>query len=152
MTRFLDPGGEFYISPFGGPEFGRVDFSPFAPGWSFSFQSAPATSWLYQNVGFFYFYEAYFGHGGSFSMTAPGSLTFTGVVTSGYGQWTCSGGGCEASVDAFFFGQWSNGQYASGEGGLVENLDFSPYVNLHTAITPEPAQHSPVWVRYSRHR
>ena len=123
---------------FGGPESGLVNFDPFAPGWSFSFQSAPATSWQYQENQFGYFtYEAMFGRGGSFEMTAPGGLTFTGVVTSGYAYLDVLPGGESSGVDAFFSGQWSNGQYASGEAGLGGNLDFAPGAHLDTTIAPE---------------
>ncbi len=136
----LNDGFEYLVS-FGGPESGSANFDPVAPGWSFSFQSAPATSWQYEEyVMGYYSYNAQFGYGGSFTMTAPGSLTFTGVVTSGNAFEFEIGGGGREGVDAFFFGQWSNGLYASGEADLGESFEVgAPYVNLHTAITPEPA-------------
>ena len=66
----FDPGTQGY------PEHGMADFSPVAPGWSASFDSASAISMgLFSRT-----YEAEFGTDTSFALNAPG----------GCNSWVCS--------------------------------------------------------------
>jgi hypothetical protein len=114
---------------------GFADFSFVAPGWSFSFQSAPAISFCFFCPDF---YDASFGQGGTFTMTGPAGLglTFNGVMTSGF-SFDFSNQGW---VNANFIGQWSNGLHASGKAsvGIDRPLNIGGAF-LSTSIVPEPS-------------
>ena len=88
-----------------------------------------------------YSYSAIFGLGGTFQMSLPNGLTFTGVITSGSAGY----GGLTSEVDVNYAGRWSNGQYASGSVEEQE-LGFGPYQGLSESTyqgssqqTPEPS-------------
>jgi hypothetical protein len=122
----FDPGSQ------GSPELGMADFSSVAPGWSASFDSAPAISWgvILDE------YIADFGMGGSFTIDAPGGMQLTGMLTSGV-AFLFPGGNAEAV--AAFQGYWNNGMFADGVmiGDSIGNqgLDATLMVTTHT---PEP--------------
>lgn len=73
-------------------------------------------------------------------MTGPTGLglTFNGVVTSGSSN--RSPMGVDEFVSATFFGQWSNGQDASGNVSI--DVSDTPFASLSTSttpvVTPEP--------------
>src|SRR5215469_4942930 len=126
--------GNPVIFPPGGPMSGFADFSSVAPGWSFTFQSAPAISFCFSCPDF---YDASFGQGGTFTMTGPAGLglTFNGEVTSGFSN--RSPMGVDEFVSATFLGQWSNGQHASGN--ISIDVSDSPFASLSTSTnSPEP--------------
>lgn len=121
----FDPGSQ------GSSEQGLADFSPVAPGWSATFDSGPAIAWGV----IFGAYQAEFGVGGSFAMTAPGGMQFSGMLTSGV---AFSFPGPFAETVAWFEGNWNNGFNA--EGVMVWN-NFeagNPVILDVTTSTPEP--------------
>jgi hypothetical protein len=116
----------------GSPESGMADFSSVAPGWSASFNSAPAIAWgiIFQE------YIAEFGPGGFFDITAPGGMQFSGMLTSGLALSFPDG---TAETVAWFQGHWNNGFYANG---VMVWDDFEPgapvTLTVTTYTTPEP--------------
>jgi hypothetical protein len=87
-------------------------------------------------------YSATFGLGGTFQMSLPDGLTFTGIVTSG----TAGYEGLTSEVQMNYAGQWSNGQYATGsvyeyELGFGPNQSLTEMTNLgaEQLTTPEPS-------------
>jgi hypothetical protein len=91
-------------------------------------------------------YYATFGLGGVFQMSLPGGLTFTGVVTSG----SAGEEGLTSEVQVFFSGQWSNGQFATGNvyeyeigngpmESLTEQIGQGGQGRLARQSTPEPS-------------
>jgi PEP-CTERM motif len=122
----FDPGSQ------GSPESGMADFRSVAPGWSASFDSAPAIAWgiIFQE------YIAEFGPGGSFAIAAPGGMQFSGMLTSGLALSFPDG---SAETVAWFQGHWNNGLFANGV--MVWN-DFDPgapvTLTVTTDATPEP--------------
>jgi hypothetical protein len=112
----------------GSPSNGTADFTSIAP-WTLQFITADALSW--QEGPSYYF--AAFGQGGSFDLTGPYGLTFTGVVTSGQAGYL----GFQSFVDVTFSGKWSDGLYGYGDaelyfiGGSYES-DLNAY-----AVAPE---------------
>jgi hypothetical protein len=105
---------------------------------SYNFVTALPLSWT--DMGYSYF--ATFGLGGTFQMSLPDGLTFTGVVTSG----TSAGEGLTSEVQMNYAGQWSNGQYATGsvyeyDLGFGPNQSLNEMTDLGAAqlTTPEPS-------------
>ncbi len=123
----FDPGSQ------GSPELGMADFNSVAPGWSASFDSAPAISWgvILDE------YIAEFGTGGSFTIDAPGGMVFTGMLTSGV-AFGFPGGGAEAVAE--FQGHWNNGMFADGVmiGDAIGNQGLDATLIVTTFTTPEP--------------
>ena len=120
----------------GSPAGGSGDFTPLNDPWTYGFQTGNALTWSDDGGG----YYATFGEGGVFTMTGPGGLTFTGVITSG----TVDVTGQMASIEVSFSGQWSNGAFATGavttmtdppNDFLLEG--FTTQVSQQT--TPEPS-------------
>jgi uncharacterized repeat protein (TIGR03803 family) len=97
----------------GGSAGGQADFNSIGYPWTYNFETAKALTWS-QNGNSYY---AEFGYGGSFAMTGPGGVTFTGVITSGYAAVM----GFQYVVAVRYSGQWSNGLY--GYGGLSTFFD-----------------------------
>jgi hypothetical protein len=104
-----DPGGG------GSPATASADFQPSMEPWIFNGTTRNALSWYGEGGD----YHAIFGYGGTFDISGPEGLIFTGVVTSGVaamdgpGVWV---------VDVNYFGQWSNGLYGYGtaDGQIME--------------------------------
>lgn len=116
----------------GSPEQGMANFSPVAPGWSASFDSAPAISWgVILDT-----YQAGFGTGGSFTLTAPGGMQLSGMLTSGVAFLFPRG---TAETAAWFQGNWNNGLSANGV-MVWDDFDAGAPVTLNvTTYAPEPA-------------
>jgi hypothetical protein len=125
-TCFVDPGS------FGSPASGDADFTPIGLPWTYSFQTGAAVTWCDSCNGLEY--DATFDSG-SFTMTGPAALTFTGVVTSGTG----AAGGTLAQAGVSFFGQWSDGLYGYGSAGIVETYPGVFEVSLDSNLVPEPS-------------
>jgi hypothetical protein len=77
-----------------------------APSVSYYFVTGLPLSW--SDTG--YSYTATFGLGGSFQMTLPNGLTFTGMITSG----SAGSEGFTSEIQVYYAGRWSDGQYATG--------------------------------------
>ena len=121
----FDPGSQ------GSPERGMADFSSVAPGWSATFDSAPAISWGF----FFGTYQAEFGAGGSFAIAAPGGMQLSGMLTSGVAFSFPDG---SAETVAWFQGYWNDGLFANGVMAW-DNFESGAPVTLEvTTSTPEP--------------
>ena len=114
------------------PATGSADFTPIGTQVTFGFTTDNPISWGFDQNGDYF---ANFGYGGSFDMTGPGGLTFTGVVTSGGAEAT----GLASMVDVNFFGQWSNGQYAEGTADLGQSGMGTLSASLDEQIAPEPS-------------
>jgi hypothetical protein len=121
----FDPGSQ------GSPEHGMADFSSVAPGWSATFDSSPAITWGI----FFGEYIANFGPGGSFAITAPGGMQFSGVLTSGLALSFPNG---SAETVAWFQGYWNSGLFANGVMDWNSFDPGSPATLNVTTFTPEP--------------
>jgi PEP-CTERM motif len=121
----FDPGSQ------GSPESGMANFSSVAPGWSASFDSAPAISWGI----IFGEYFAEFGPGGSFAIAAPGGMQFSGMLTSGLALSFPDG---SAETVAWFQGRWNNGSYANGVMVWDDFEPGAPVTLTVTTYTPEP--------------
>ena len=105
------------IGIYGSPASGSANFTPVGTPATFNFVTGEATSWsLHGSI-----YMATFGYGGFFDMTYSGGLTFTGVVTAG----SVDGNGGGSSVYVEFFGQWSNGQYATGDSREYQQTSYT---------------------------
>lgn len=116
----------------GSPEHGTADFVRIAPGWIATFDSDPAITWGI----FFGEYIAEFGRGGAVSITEPGGLQFSGILTSGVAFRFPNG--FEETV-AWFQGRWSNGLYADGlMVGQVFDGDNSSAALVVNTYAPEP--------------
>ena len=104
------PLGACFVDPFAGGQPGNyadgsANFNPIGQPWSYTFQTALPLTWNYDSqTGE---YSAAFGAGGSFLMTGPGGLTFTGEITGG--DAFQSQGGTAFGVNLSFAGQWSTG-------------------------------------------
>jgi hypothetical protein len=83
-------------------------------------------------------YTAVFGAGGTFAMTGPDHLTFTGQITSG-SEYVDFDDGYEFRINLDFTGTWSNNIEASGEVTIGGILDSVTYGTLYTYTVPEPA-------------
>jgi hypothetical protein len=121
----FDPGSQ------GSLESGMANFDSVAPGWSASFDSAPAISWgiiLGE-------YIAEFGPGGFFDIAAPGGMQFSGMLTSGLALSFPDG---TAETVAWFQGQWNNGLSATGVMSWDDFEMGAPVTLTVTASTPEP--------------
>jgi hypothetical protein len=115
----------------GSPEQGMANFNSMAPGWSATFDSAPAISWgVILGT-----YQAEFGMGGAFAIVAPGGLQLSGVVTSGVAFRFPEG---TAETAALFQGYWNDGMFATGD-MVWNNFEPGAPVTLDvTTYTPEP--------------
>jgi PEP-CTERM motif len=122
----FDPGSQ------GSPESGMADFSSVAPGWSATFDSAPAISWGV----IFGEYMAEFGPGGSFAIAAPGGMQFAGALTSGLALSFPDG---SAETVAWFQGYWNNGLFADGVMSWDDFETGAPVTFTVTTSTPEPS-------------
>ena len=121
----FDPGS------MGSAEQGMADFNSVAPGWSAAFDSAPAISWGSISGT----YQADFGMGGWFDITAPGGMQLSGTVTSGVAFRFPTG---YAEAVASFQGYWNDGLFADGV-ITWDNFDPGAPVMLQvTTYTPEP--------------
>ena len=90
----------------GGSATSSANFALINQPFTFTLTTGPALSWSQNGDN----YNATFGQGGSFQMTGPDGLTFTGFVTTG----SAFGSGPGYGVQANYFGQWSNGTYGEG--------------------------------------
>ena len=108
-----------------------ADFSSVAPGWSASFDSAPAIAWgvIFQE------YIAEFGPGGFFDIAAPGGMQFLGMLTSGLALSFPDG---TAETVGWFQGRWNNGYYADGVMVWDDFETGAPVTLTVTTYTPEP--------------
>lgn len=115
----------------GAPASGNATFS--GTPWSYQFVTAEPSSWNLT----FQEYTAVFGPGGTFFMTGPDNLLFTGQITSGsayqYFDYTYAFG-----IDLNFTGMWSNDVQASGEVTLSGIINTVTYGTLDTYTVPEP--------------
>ena len=114
--------------PLGGPASGNAEFEQEQV--TFNFLTLNATSYQEGDD----YYNAQFGYGGTFELTAPMG-TFEGVVTSGtsfiYGGSTAEG----ADID--FVGHWNDGVYATGEAYVHFCGDcLDPGFTFHVEMTP----------------
>jgi len=105
----------------------RFDNTP----WSLEFETATPEWWQEFDDG----YSARFGPGGTFQMTGPDNLTFTGQITSGTAGDSIYG---NFKVDVFFDGYWSNDRYAYGEVDIYGDADLGINVSLDVTTVPEP--------------
>lgn len=118
----------------GNPAAGNANFNSIDMPWSFSFVTANPLSWKCDSQ--CEDYSADFGAGGTFLMSGPDGLTFSGEITSGT-SWQ--------NLDLYygaklsFAGEWSNGLSASGD--FVDDVTGwnGPYASLDVYTTPEPA-------------
>lgn len=124
------------VPPYGSPAGGTGDFTSIAP-WTFSFGTDNALSWKFfgpEDLS----YSALFGsaYPGSFVMTGPYGLTFSGQVTSGYAEWFFSDS--SGIAYATFSGQWSNGIYGYGNADVSQSgpVDIA---ELNVYVLPEPS-------------
>jgi PEP-CTERM motif len=117
----------------GEPAQASADFSSgIGQPFTFNATTASTTDWLFNGD----FYEATFGYGGTFTMSGPDGLTFTGVVTSGYAH----GQGKSWQVQVNYFGEWSNGVYASGDAFVdINNGGHDTQAHLDSQVAPEPS-------------
>jgi len=123
----------FDIGDSGSPASGSADFTPIGLPWTYSFQTGAAVTWCEPcNNG--PEYDATFDSG-SFAMTGPAGLTFTGVVTSGSG--TAAGTLAQAGVS--YLGQWSDGLYGYGSAEILETFPGVFDVHLDSNLVPEPS-------------
>jgi hypothetical protein len=111
----------------GNPASGYASFAQLGLPWSYAFVTAAPYWWCEPGQCGDYWYNAEFGQGGTFTMTGPHDLTFSGIVTSG---WTTHYGPGNDVITIDFSGQWSNGLLAFGEayehwwsGGATPFLD-----------------------------
>jgi PEP-CTERM motif len=107
----------------GTPAGGDIDFTPAGFPVTIGFETADPLSWSGAAP-----YVAMFGYGGFVDMTGPNGLTLTGVVTSGIAV----GSGFGGIVVADFFGQWSDGQYATGE---VQAQDIEGLISASVGVS-----------------
>lgn len=133
VTCTLDP----YIQGMGSPAEGSAIFpliSLAAGPWQFNFMTGDPLSWSYYADN----YSALFGVGGSFQMTAPDKLTFSGQITGGKVNDRFE----YTSADLTFDGLWANNQYASGELVITFLSGANNYftsLEVNTTEVPEPA-------------
>jgi len=116
----------------GSPASAIADFSGIGQPFTFLAKTADTTDWFFNGD----YYEATFGYGGSFTMSGPDNLTFTGVVTSGYAH----GQGESWQVQVNYSGEWSNGVYASGDAFVdINNGGQDTEAHLDSKVAPEPS-------------
>jgi PEP-CTERM motif len=136
------PPSACFVEPYSGGQpgtyaDGTANFSSLGEPWSYSFQTPLPLTWSYdQQTGD---YGATFGTGGSFLMSGPGGLTFTGEITGGYAYGT--GGPITFGVDLTFTGLWSNGEHGNGSFTDTYSEEFGPQATLIAQVsgsTPEP--------------
>lgn len=134
----------FLSTDFGGPAKGSANFEPVSSGWSLDFTTANPILWCEEGSGDAsigcspdgpLFEKDLYGPGGSFFMTGPKGLTFSGIVTGGsYVVNTFA-----ETADFSFVGRWSNGLVGVGSYGFVYQNDYTFYATtLDTSIAPEP--------------
>jgi len=118
---------------------GHADFTPIGLPWTFGFGEGPAVTSC--TVGltapscpFGYEYDASFDSG-SFTMTGPSGLTFTGAVTLG----SAAAAGTLTQAGVTYFGQWSDGLYGYGSASIVETAPGAFELHLDANVTPEPS-------------
>jgi hypothetical protein len=128
-------GLQLYVNGPGSPAAGYANFPEIAlhgSQWTLTFQTADPISWHvdWQN----YHYDATFGTGGTFDMTGPGNLTFTGQILDGSVDYNF-----DSEVGHFdYSGQWNNNVYGYGDitiaggGGVL-------FASLDAYAVPEPA-------------
>ncbi len=129
--------GGYNIGEDGGPASGSGNFSgtppgvPTGQGLTYFFETGYALTWhdSYRD------YYATFGYGGMFQMSLPNGLTFNGVVTSGSSAYYGDG----SYVEVNYFGQWSNGLYATGTAYDYQMFPNSVMQQLSSQIAPEPS-------------
>ena len=116
----------------GTPATANADFSGVGEPWTFNLTTGTAQSWFFYNDG----YYATFGYGGSFMMTGPDGLTFSGVIVSGTSEAVQD----YLNVDVKYFGRWSNGLYADGTADLIiSGGGLNSIATLQSQIAPEPS-------------
>lgn len=122
----------------GSPASGFADFNAVGDPWSFTFETGNPLTWSYnEQTGD---YSATFGVGGSFQMTGPDGLTFTGEITGGDAYGT--GGPITEGVQLSYSGVWSNGVHGFGTFTDEDSEQFGPQATLNAQVsqtTPEPA-------------
>ena len=122
----------------GNPGNGFADFNPIGEPWSYTFVTGTPRTWTYDDqTGSYY---AIFGIGGTFEMTGPGGLTFTGVITGGDAY--AGGPIIHDGVELSYSGQWSNGIYGNGTFTDTYSEDFGRQATLNAQVsgsTPEPS-------------
>jgi hypothetical protein len=123
---FSDPGSA------GSPASANGDFSYVGDPFTFNALTGGATQWVLNGQD----YSATFGYGGSFQMTGPDGLTFSGVVTSGSAEFVPD----SWTVQINYAGEWSNGLYATGsaEVQVGEGGAFTT-ASLQSQVSPEPS-------------
>jgi hypothetical protein len=116
----------------GDPASASADFTHIGQPWTFQTTRGDAIQWQFNGDE----YDATFGRGGTFYMTGPSGLTFTGVVTSGTAQW----GDFGFLVQVSYSGEWSNGVFATGEAesGFSSGGE-NAVASLNSQVSPEPS-------------
>ena len=118
---------------------GTADFTPIGQPWTFDFETGAAVTSCTVNMPFGtvcggFEYEATFDSG-SFMMTGPAALTFSGVVTSG----SAAAEGTLVGAGVSYVGQWSNGLFGFGTASIVETQPGVFDLHLDSSIAPEPS-------------
>ena len=126
--------GHPFTDFFGTPADGSADFNPQAP-WAFDFLTDNPTDWFYDD--FDGVYNATFGPGGSFQMTGPDGLTFTGQIDSGSAN-EFTNGIATFGIQVNFSGKWANGLDASGQANVDFSEDTGFSSSLDVTTVPEP--------------
>ena len=122
----LDAGGVEH-----GPAVGGVTINN--NPWSAAFETDNPTQWSQNGDN----YDAIFGQGGTFQMTGPNNLTFTGEITSGTSHQNFFS--ANQNADIFFDGYWSNQEYGYGEIKIRTAGTFFGAFSLDVYTVPEPA-------------
>lgn len=116
----------------GSPATGSADFRSRPSPWSYQFTTGPATSWT-QPPNYQAEFDCTATPCGSFTMTGPYGLTFTGAITQGESSFYA-----DDFVMVDFVGWWSNGIYGYGHvdisHGIHNSTDFQTF-----AQAPEPS-------------
>lgn len=116
----------------GEPASASADFTSVGLPWIFSTTTGNALQWSFNGDT----YSATFGYGGTFQMTGPDGLTFTGVVTSG----TAESGSFGFLVQVDYSGEWSNGVYATGSAeSAFTSGGENAQASLQSQVSPEPS-------------
>ena len=109
-----------------------ADFTSVGLPWIFLAITDNALQWSFNGDT----YDATFGYGGTFQMSGPDGLTFTGVVTSG----TAHDGPNGFWVDVSYSGEWSNGVFTTGSAeSIFSSGGENAQATLQSQVSPEPS-------------